>query len=83
MPLDRRTALAGGLGLLLTGCGEAAVQARPLPASPAARKLIAAARAQIGVTRSYDPAYTRLAYPGGDVDRSKGRLHRCADPRLS
>jgi uncharacterized protein len=72
MQLDRRTALAGGLGLLLTGCGEAAVQARPMPASPAARKLIAAARSQIGVTRSYDPAYTQLAYPGGDVDRSKG-----------
>jgi uncharacterized protein len=72
MQLDRRTALAGGLGLLLTGCGEAAVQARPMPASPAARKLIAAARSQIGVTRSYDPAYTRLAYPGGDVDRGKG-----------
>lgn len=63
--------------MLLTSCGEAAVDARPAlastsPASPAARKLIAAARAQIGVTRSYDPAYTRLAYPGGDVDRRKG-----------
>jgi uncharacterized protein len=35
-------------------------------------KLIAAARAQIGVTLRYDPAYTRLAFPGGDVPRDKG-----------
>jgi len=35
-------------------------------------RLIAAARKQIGVTLTYDPAYVRLAYPGGDVDRSVG-----------
>ena len=34
--------------------------------------LIAAARRQVGVTLSYDPAYTRLAFPGGDVPRAKG-----------
>lgn len=39
---------------------------------PASRRLIAAARAQIGVTTSYDPAYVRLAYPGGDVPVSSG-----------
>lgn len=37
-----------------------------------AAMLIAAARAQIGVTVQYDPAYTRLAFPNGDVPRSRG-----------
>ena len=34
--------------------------------------LIVAARQQIGVTVTYDPAYISLNYPGGDIDRSKG-----------
>lgn len=37
-----------------------------------AARLIAAARNQIGVTIRYDPAYTRLPYPNGDVPRVKG-----------
>jgi len=35
-------------------------------------KLLAGARAQIGVTTSYDPAYTVLQYPGGDVPEDRG-----------
>jgi uncharacterized protein YijF (DUF1287 family) len=35
-------------------------------------KLVASARSQIGVTLSYDPAYRRLDYPGGDVPKSTG-----------
>ncbi len=35
-------------------------------------KLVAAARAQIGVTKAYDPAYKSLAYPGGDVPAERG-----------
>lgn len=35
-------------------------------------RLLAAARGQIGVTVRYDPAYVRLAFPGGDVDRAHG-----------
>jgi uncharacterized protein YijF (DUF1287 family) len=35
-------------------------------------RIAAAAEAQVGVTRSYDPAYVRLKYPGGDVDRRTG-----------
>jgi len=35
-------------------------------------KLVLSARKQIGVTRSYDPAYRELAYPGGDVPRNTG-----------
>ena len=34
--------------------------------------VVAAARRQIGVTVGYDPAYVRLAYPGGDVPRVSG-----------
>ncbi len=46
----------------------------PVAATPVrtAGQLIAAARQQIGVTNSYDPAYTSLEFPGGDVSRNKG-----------
>lgn len=52
-----------------------------LPAAPALTgpellpwqtRLIRAARSQIGVTRTYDPAYVRLDYPSGDVPRDRG-----------
>jgi uncharacterized protein YijF (DUF1287 family) len=66
--LTRRTALLGALAL--AACGQAEAQTRP--ATARAKALIAAARRQVGVTRSYDPAYTRIAYPGGDVTRVKG-----------
>lgn len=35
-------------------------------------KIVVAARAQIGETIAYDPAYRRLAYPNGDVPIEKG-----------
>ncbi|MCX5661457.1 MAG: DUF1287 domain-containing protein [Planctomycetota bacterium] len=34
--------------------------------------LVASARSQVGVTVSYDPAYRKLAYPGGDVPKETG-----------
>ena len=34
--------------------------------------VVAAARKQVGVTTSYDSAYRRLAYPGGDVPADRG-----------
>lgn len=34
--------------------------------------LIAAARKQIGVTKTYDPAYVSLAYPNGDLPIERG-----------
>lgn len=37
-----------------------------------AKLLVAAARAQVGITTSYDPAYVALAYPGGDVPTDRG-----------
>ena len=36
------------------------------------QKVLEAARAQIGVTTSYDPAYVVLKYPGGDVPEDRG-----------
>ncbi len=41
-------------------------------ADAASLSLPDAVRAQIGVTVGYDPAYRRLAYPGGDVDPRTG-----------
>lgn len=35
-------------------------------------RLVVQARTQIGVTTTYDPAYVRLDYPGGDVPRDRG-----------
>jgi uncharacterized protein len=42
------------------------------PIQPWADKLIKAARAQVGVTLRYDPSYTRLKFPNGDVPREIG-----------
>ncbi|HEX2123018.1 MAG TPA: DUF1287 domain-containing protein [Thermoanaerobaculia bacterium] len=39
--------------------------------TPTAR-MIAGAKAQVGKTRSYDPVYRRIAYPGGDVPIETG-----------
>jgi uncharacterized protein YijF (DUF1287 family) len=39
---------------------------------PEGVRLVAAARAQIGKTLRYDPAYQRLAYPRGDVPLDRG-----------
>lgn len=36
------------------------------------QRLAAAALAQVGVTRTYDPAYVQLTYPGGDVPMDGG-----------
>jgi hypothetical protein len=49
---------------------------RALAAQTSGQKLADAARAQLGVTTGYDPTYTRLSYPGGDVPRATGV---CAD----
>ncbi len=73
---NRRTFLQASAAvtlLPLIGCGQEQVLAETAtPASLAAVKLIAGARAQIGVTLSYDPAYTALDFPNGDVPRSIG-----------
>lgn len=45
--------------------------ALPLLAEPG-QKIVEAARARIGVTITYDPAYVGLDYPGGDVPDDRG-----------
>jgi uncharacterized protein YijF (DUF1287 family) len=35
-------------------------------------RLTSAARDQVGVTVTYDPAYVQLAFPGGDIPRDRG-----------
>jgi uncharacterized protein YijF (DUF1287 family) len=72
--MERRTFLNGPLYL-----ASMVLAARPGWASTANSigiKLAEAAKAQIGVTRGYDPAYRRIDYPGGDVPRETGV---CAD----
>lgn len=65
-PLARRTVLLG-----LATLAAAPARAAPAPARSASA-LIAAARRQVGTTLHYDPGYTALAFPGGDVPRARG-----------
>ncbi len=53
-------------------CGAIPVQAQTSTVPSRAAKLVSSARRQIGVTLTYDPAYTSLPFPGGDVPRSRG-----------
>ena len=62
----RREFLGGVMAAGLSG-GEARTSGE---------RLAAAARNQLGVTTGYDPNYSKLAYPGGDVPRATGV---CAD----
>ncbi len=56
------------LAMLLAGTAlTAGAQSSGFPTT-----LLDAATAQIGVTLHYDPAYTRIAYPGGDVPAERG-----------
>jgi uncharacterized protein len=68
--LDRRSLLLGLGASLAAGRAQAAAAASE--AADKATQLLAAARTQVGVTLTYDPAYTALAFPGGDVPREKG-----------
>src|SRR5439155_20847245 len=69
---DRRTLLlGGGASLGLACCGRSDSRIATAAAGKAGR-LIAAARAQIGVTTRYDPAYSVIAFPRGDVPRGRG-----------
>ncbi|HYD46323.1 MAG TPA: DUF1287 domain-containing protein [Phenylobacterium sp.] len=61
--MDRRRLILG-LSALAT---PAAAQAPGWQA-----RLVAAAESQVGRTLTYDPAYTRLAYPNGDVPLARG-----------
>jgi uncharacterized protein YijF (DUF1287 family) len=58
-----RTAFAAVFLYLMTCCAARA---------DIALELVAAARAQIGVTLFYDPSYQQIAYPMGDVPIERG-----------
>jgi len=68
--LQRRNVL-GGLAAVWVVAGRLG-----FAASTNGHRLAEAARAQLGVTTGYDPNYSKLSYPGGDVPRSTGV---CAD----
>jgi len=59
--------LMRGLALILS-----LTLALPAFAGSEPSRLTAAARDQVGVTVTYDPAYAKLAFPGGDVPRDRG-----------
>ena len=67
----RRRSFLGGLASVWIASGRVA-----FAASTNGQKLADAALAQLGVTTGYDPTWTKLSYPGGDVPRSTGV---CAD----
>ena len=67
MQIDRR-AFTAALGLAAIASRAAAAPAR----GDWAARLLEAAEAQVGVTTIYDPAYARLAFPGGDVPPERG-----------
>ena len=62
----RRAVLAAGLCFGAFGFAGRSV------AATTAERLVAAARRQVGVTLAYDPAYSVLPFPNGDVPRAKG-----------
>jgi uncharacterized protein YijF (DUF1287 family) len=67
----QRRSVLGGLAAVWIAAGRTAFAA---PSN--GQRLADAARAQLGVTTGYDPTYTKLSYPSGDVPRSTGV---CAD----
>ena len=71
----RRIMLSVVVALAALGCARDAGALRrdsSSPRSPRAAAVVEAALAQVGVTRLYDPAYVRIAYPGGDVPADRG-----------
>ena len=74
--LSRRQFIAAAcalpVALPLAGLARAEPAAAADAAEPWAAALIAAARAQIGVTTIYDGSYAQIAYPMGDVPRERG-----------
>jgi uncharacterized protein YijF (DUF1287 family) len=67
--MNRRTLISGAITAWMMA-GRIAHALTP------GERLAQAARAQVGVTTLYDPAYTRIPYPNGDVPRTRGV---CAD----
>src|SRR5215470_4795569 len=62
------------IGLLIGGCQQELVRVpiKSTADSSTLSKVIDSAIDQTKVTNSYDPAYSRIDYPGGDVPLAKG-----------
>ncbi len=73
MRLSRRILLTNAAAGLFGSWHAAAQDAGNTPDPQGSLSpLVAAARAQVGLTVIYDPAYVTLAFPGGDIDRARG-----------
>ncbi|WP_404790747.1 DUF1287 domain-containing protein [Altericista sp. CCNU0014] len=71
--------LSSSILMGVAGCAQPKippfVSATPIEtqvASPKLKQVLQAAMEQTKYTRSYDPAYVAIAYPGGDVPRESG-----------
>ncbi len=64
--------LAGRAVLALVGILFVATVARGEQTLEVGQRIVKAARDQVGVTKEYDPSYTVLTYPGGDVPLRTG-----------
>ena len=63
----RRDVVFGGAAVAFSAWAKST-----LAGDPPAATLVNAARAQVGVTTIYDPAYVELPFPGGDIPRERG-----------
>jgi uncharacterized protein YijF (DUF1287 family) len=70
--LRKSTVKGVGFALVVLVATGAMGERPSAPPSLPAEQLIAAARAQVGVTTIYDPTFVKLAYPGGDLPRDRG-----------
>lgn len=66
-----RISMAAGRPRIFSGIALLLLTLVPLHAQ-SGEKLVVSARKQIGVTLRYDPAYTSLGYPNGDVPADRG-----------
>jgi uncharacterized protein YijF (DUF1287 family) len=66
----RHLCLRQFVALLVLCVAALTVSAQKAPAL--GNRIVIAARSQIGLTRSYDPSYVQLSYPGGDVPMHTG-----------
>ena len=70
--VDRRLVLLGLGGMLLPPGAAGADQPQADAALPFALKVAAGAELRATKAEVYDPAYVKLAYPGGDVADDRG-----------
>jgi uncharacterized protein YijF (DUF1287 family) len=66
------TSLTRGILIATIACAIAAATLADVASDATLTRIIAGAKKQVGVTRSYDSAYRTIAYPGGDVPLHTG-----------